>query len=265
MSQVPPQNSSEENPKAAPEGDNPSGHDPESPSADFAALIDAIKKEGRAYRKEEQREDSGKKFRDWITIGLVAATLFVFAWQLREMTRAYKPLQEQAEAAKDSAIAGARAWVGPYQAKLIEPPQPSIEKDWKVEIDYQNTGREPARKFSTFFDPFIEVSDMKDPAVMLRITQDVTACKIRAPAEPAEIVYPISLGLGGSSGYSATISFKKAALDQALLMGERAAYVFGCFTYVTRDAIKHSSFCFFFKEGLTQPNALNICEGADAD
>jgi hypothetical protein len=75
------------------------------PSADFAALIDAITAEGRAYRKEEQREDRGKKFREWITIVLIALTFGAVSLQVHEMIKVYEPIREQAKAATDQAAA----------------------------------------------------------------------------------------------------------------------------------------------------------------
>jgi hypothetical protein len=69
------------------------------PSADFTALIDAITAEGRAYRKEEQREDRSKKVREWITIILIALTFGAVVSQVREMIKVYEPIKSQAEAA----------------------------------------------------------------------------------------------------------------------------------------------------------------------
>ena len=80
-------------------------HDPDRPSADFAALIDTIIAEGRAYRREEQREDRGKKRRDWVTIVLIGLTFGAVCWQVHEMIKVYDPIKTQADAAKISADA----------------------------------------------------------------------------------------------------------------------------------------------------------------
>lgn len=74
-----------------PRGDN----ELDSPSADFAALINAIAREGAANRSEEKREDSGKKFRDWITIILLIATTGGIYWQIHEMIKVYGPISDQ--------------------------------------------------------------------------------------------------------------------------------------------------------------------------
>jgi hypothetical protein len=98
-----------------PSGDN----EPNRPSSDFAALIDAIAAEGRAYRAEEQSEDRSKKFRDWITIGLLVATTAGIYWQISEMIKVYGPIKDGAEAAKTQAGAAA-GQVTVMQGQLAE-------------------------------------------------------------------------------------------------------------------------------------------------
>src|SRR5690348_3124680 len=78
------------------------------PSADLSALIDVIREEGHAYRKEEQLEDSGKKVREWITIGLIALTLIAVGWQVYEMVKVYEPIKAQAEASQRAAEAATK-------------------------------------------------------------------------------------------------------------------------------------------------------------
>jgi hypothetical protein len=53
-----------------------------SSSSDFAALIDAIKTEGRAIR-----EDDAKAWREWLNIILLSSTLFAISWQVYEMIK----------------------------------------------------------------------------------------------------------------------------------------------------------------------------------
>jgi hypothetical protein len=89
------------------------------PSADFAALIDAIHDETLANRNEEKREDRGQKFRDYATLSILVATAGVLAWtcyaiiqQVGEMQRVYPEVQREAQAAQDQAnsvIASERA------------------------------------------------------------------------------------------------------------------------------------------------------------
>jgi hypothetical protein len=66
-------------------------------------LIKTIESEGRAYRKEEQDEDRGKKRREWVTIALIALTFIAVCYQVYEMIKVYEPIREQAEASKIAA------------------------------------------------------------------------------------------------------------------------------------------------------------------
>src|ERR1035438_7228730 len=66
-----------------------------------AALINAIHAEGRANRKEEKREDRGKKFIDGITLVVLICTLvalvltyFAIRKQVDEMKRVYDPIEK---------------------------------------------------------------------------------------------------------------------------------------------------------------------------
>jgi len=83
--------------------------EPKAVSSDFAALIHTMQREGRAYRREEQREDRGKNIREWITIALIALTFVAVCYQVHEMIKVYEPIKEQAEATKQAADASTRA------------------------------------------------------------------------------------------------------------------------------------------------------------
>lgn len=134
-------------------------------SPDFKALIQTIRREGRAYRGEEQREDRGKRFREWVTIVLIALTFTAVCYQVHEMIKVYDPIRDQAVAANDSAkatnlsatasvkvaddserslVAGSRAWVGPTDAKITSG-SPVEGKPIKIVVSVRNSGREPAR------------------------------------------------------------------------------------------------------------------------
>jgi hypothetical protein len=90
------------------------GDDRSGAPADLTALIHTIKAEGRANRAEEEREDDASKRREWLTISLLALTVFVIGWQVNEMIKVYGPIKEQAAAMKDQATimkADQRPWV----------------------------------------------------------------------------------------------------------------------------------------------------------
>jgi hypothetical protein len=71
--------------KSQPSGQNIYGP----PTADFAALVDAINTQGRANRKEERREDFRRQFIDVTTIMLLALTVVAIFRQVNEMVKVY--------------------------------------------------------------------------------------------------------------------------------------------------------------------------------
>jgi hypothetical protein len=119
-------------------------------SGDFSALIDAIRDEGETYRREEGKEDIGKRVRDWITITILGLTLIALAKtyyavsdQVAEMKKTYEPIANQAK----EMIADRRPFVGiaPEEIKIISPltfnaTGPSISFD----VWIRNTGRSAA-------------------------------------------------------------------------------------------------------------------------
>jgi uncharacterized protein YecT (DUF1311 family) len=109
MSDIPPKDALEQKPESKEEKRKTPEPKTDGPSADFAALIHAIKTEGRAYRREEQREDRGKKIREWITIGLIACTFVAVCWQVYEMILVYGPIRDQAVASGKQAVASEKA------------------------------------------------------------------------------------------------------------------------------------------------------------
>jgi hypothetical protein len=75
-------------------------------------LIDTIRYEGIANRKEENREDNGKIFRDYLTILVLGITLIALwrtYWaisdQVDETRKDYKPIADSSSAAANTADA----------------------------------------------------------------------------------------------------------------------------------------------------------------
>jgi hypothetical protein len=99
-------------------------------SNDFSGLIYTIREEGEAYRKEEKKEERGKRIRDWITICILAFTLIALTAtycaigeQVSEMKKVYGPIKEATDATKRQLaelIADRRPFVG------IEPSEITI-------------------------------------------------------------------------------------------------------------------------------------------
>jgi hypothetical protein len=271
--------------KRSPSGQN----DPDSPSPDFAALIDTIIAEGQAYRKEEQKEDRGKTLREWLTIVLLGCTVVAIFWQVNEMIKVYDPIKDQAIAAKGQAqaaldqaaaakiqadaaqasvqtahetmIASQRAWVGPINAKIDIAPVAGSPLD--VVVEYRNTGKEPALAVFQGIDSFTFTQAEDDSGITRsRIINFAVNCFDKQSSDGANVAYPAS----GSSEDQITITVPKETIDDAVVKGTKTVVILGCFAYETSGATHHSSFCFLFKAGKTKLQNLNYCPaGSHAD
>lgn len=258
------------------------------PLTDLSAIVDAIRTEGRASRAEERREDRGKRLREWITIALLAITAFVIWKQVREMERAYQPIEEQAAATKKAAEAALkqaaasqtaadaslkqvqdaesaltlaqRAWVGPSNAALTAAPQPGKPAD--LAITYQNSGREPALNLIYDVDAFA----MENTAItdeLARIDSYRQVCRTANQPPGGSVVYPAT---GSFSSYNLSSTIAASNFDAQFLNGHEVLVIQGCFWYRTFKMQKHSYFCYYYDPKQTKITNLNICKiGADAN
>jgi hypothetical protein len=252
-------------------------------SANFAALVDAIRGEGTAERAEERREDRGKRFREWVTIFLIAATLIAVSWQVHEMIKVYEPLRNQAEAAIKSADAATksadaatqqalnaertliqtqRAWVGPLNAAFAA--EPMIGKPLEVAIEYRNTGHEPATNF-IYYVTWLAVTPSEDATAdfVSQLNSYVHTCRNSQWGGGGSMVFPTTAGF--ASGYNLTTKSNDDLVDDAVVQGSKTVFVQGCFRYKTLDIPKYTYFCYFYKAGVTKIHNLNICASQDAD
>lgn len=249
-------------------------------SPDFKALIHTIRREGRAYRKEEQREDRGKRFREWITIILIATTFVAVCYQVNEMIKVYDPIRDQAIAANDSAratnksatasakvaedsekslVAGSRAWVGPTDAKITSG-APADGQPVKVVISVRNSGREPARDVRWLPTKIVAADD---GTLSQKVDTNLRFC-IGTPSQKfGQVIYPTG---GFGEGFEFTVLFDGSEVDQEVIDGKKTIGVQGCLTYESFGATRHSAFCFFFQNKTSALEHLNICSsGSSAD
>jgi hypothetical protein len=237
------------------------------PTADFAALTNAINAQGRANRIEERREDIRRQFIDLTTIILLALTAAAIFRQLDEMVKVYGPIKEQAEAAKaaataanDNIIAGNRAWIVPGNVSIQQ-----MVAGARVDavVNYTNAGHQPAKlERGLLFRTFTKTDWWSSPSgFVLRSLSN--ACMSKQDFTPTSIVYP-------STAYQlSTVTNASGAIyaDSTLLNGDTVLAITGCFIYSTFEKIHHTSFCYYFQK-ISTPDIgrLTVCEaGNDAD
>lgn len=259
-------------------------------SPDFRALIHTIRREGRAYRREEQREDSGKRFREWITIALITLTLAAVSYQVYEMIKVYEPIKGQAEAARIAAdatkraadaatrqseiaskqadiatkqadnsdkamVQAQRAWIGPRDAKLENKPVAGQRN--KIVVEYQNTGKEPALSF-VFDATALVIADVEEmDGTSVRKMNDYLLKCVKTPVRSfAGVVFPTS----GFAVSQASIELNEKLIDDDVATGTgKSLIVQGCFAYQTGNVTHHSAFCFFYRANISDIAHLNVC------
>jgi hypothetical protein len=251
-----------------PEEGNRGQHEADGLSSNFAALIRAIENQGRRNRDEERREDNGNAFREGLAILLLSATLLAISWQVIEMIKVYGPIERQAAYAKISAdaavaqskssetalIQAQRAWVGPLKASIIS--EPVINKPVEITVSYYNTGREPAVAFISFVDAFLAPVPDGEYAVAT-IQTHLAACRDRNKWAGGSVVYPTAGGFGG--GYSFSGKTPENFVGPNVTNGSETIMVYGCFNYRTFELPRHSFFCYYYRQGFTKIDNLNIC------
>lgn len=288
---IPAQDTAEEKHSAGPEKGNADNNDQRGPSADFAALIDAIGREGQANRTEEKREDRGKRFREYLTLFFIIATTagvfyqaHIFSEQRDEMHTASEQttqlignnakladaaadqakatdkeaaaLADNAKVAHDNMIASERAWVGPTNASIDGAIQ--VGKELGINIEYANTGKEPANNFVPSIDGFTITSEEDTGGkTVQRLFTYFQKCQIEAPSIVAgQVVFPTT----GFTRYNYNSKIPAESIDQDFIDGKKTLIVQGCFVYVSFSVIRHTYFCFFYKSNVTKQSNLNICQ-----
>jgi hypothetical protein len=164
--------------------------------------------------------------------------------------------------------AAQRAWVGPSDAHLDGKftPEGKLTKgaDVDVVISYLNTGREPARSFSAGIDEFITTTEdngREDAAK--RIGDDLQACLAIDSVAATEVIYPAT---GFSGGSERRVAIHGTDVDDDLTNGGKVITVYGCFTYLTFEKVRHSAFCFYYEAPKIKPVHLGYCpSGSYAD
>lgn len=251
--------------QTAGEAERPRGDDePNSPSSDFAALINAIASEGAANRSEEKSEDSGKKLRDWITIALLIATTGGIYWQVHEMIKAYEPIAETAKTAKNNMVADHRAWIGVTLANIE---LPAIDKPIHARIFY-NMGRQPA-PLSLAFRPIVfSLNEWYGGQAFATLAAERDHCFSMNRMDPTLIVFPGTNATGYTFDEAFTDAYGSSLVnvDQDVVSGHKVVAVIGCFLYKSYDEIRHTSYCGFDLNVKTVSTALAFCTaGNDAD
>jgi hypothetical protein len=215
-----------------------------------------------------------KRFREHITIILIASILLAISWQVYEMVRVYGPIADQADAAKkyaDTTSLAQRAWVGPVDANLTG--GLTVGQGVKIDIQYGNTGREPGVQFvaiGTFkVFPLAEWNNGAAAASIAQTGKDCMASRMTVEA-PTQVAFPsagfASYHMHVDSASEGTPAGERITASDTLVKGDEIIAFRGCFTYHSIFQLHHTAFCFFYKAKDSDAAHLSICTvGSGAD
>jgi hypothetical protein len=159
-----------------------------------------------------------------------------------------------AEAASSSVIASSRAWISPTGAGLDSPL--ALGEKLKFSIQYNNPGRSPAFDVHPVYTITPIGVERFDDNTFNPLIESTENCIPLQPAVGADVVYPEQ-----PNGY--TLQFRlndPKWVTEDMVKGNVAIVIRMCFAYRTMGEIHHTSFCYFYRAGITEDfRKLNIC------
>jgi hypothetical protein len=88
-----------------------------------------------------------------------------------------------------------------------------------------------------------------------KVTVSLNKCLTLRERETGKVVYP-STGFASSALFS---MFPSEMIDEDVVNGKKWLVIEGCLVYRTFEKVRHSTFCYFYRGGMTKPEHLNAC------
>jgi hypothetical protein len=192
-----------------------------------------------------EMESLSKNIREWATLLLVCATTAGVFWQVHEMIKVYVPIQEQAEAMRESFAGVQRAFVTAKQLGSDDKTMPTNQIFYTI---LENSGNTPTRNLEVFVDTQFDLKEINSPPDADRLRP------IFAPADPVDHFearkkewspQPVVIGPKGLAQINIGGPPKSHLDKMAALRAD--GYVFGVAYYddVFKGSKRHiSKFCF---------------------
>ncbi|MFC7699645.1 hypothetical protein ACFQX9_23455 [Bradyrhizobium sp. GCM10028915] len=156
----------------------------------------------------------------------------------------------------DNAHRADRAWVGATTMRLGE--KPAVGRDLRFYLEFQNTGRQPAR--DVFYEPdsYAYRKDMTGD-VAERARRHIARCMARQPRDEQMTIFP---GRGTFAPYQ--IKKDSNLITEPVIAGADLILVDGCFVYRTVDEVHRTAFCFEYDASNPQVDddgkpIMNVC------
>jgi hypothetical protein len=148
-----------------------------------------------------------------------------------------------------------RAWVGPLIGKLTDALK--FNQEAQMVISLQNTGREPATDVAYYFEATTPTTEDDRTGAMQRdIETFVNKCFVTPTDRGAKVLYPT---MPFSAADELRIKFPNSYLDWDVIYGQKILLLKHCITYETGQSVHHSSFCYYYWNGVSPDNQLFAC------
>jgi hypothetical protein len=218
-------------------------------TVDTAALIYAISKQSKANREQEAKEESTKKTREALTIGIIFVTAVAIYAQVREMIKVYGPIRDQAKAIRESFIAIQRAYLSIDEPTITPVPDPSGNgktETWAIKTVVRNRGPTPA---DAMIKSFVGGINRDSCPVLYQayapMDPDSAVAYVRRARVPANGYYPVGAGDKANEDHIGFGPYNGSAMWN--MQGIERDYFFGSVHYrdVFSDTPEHvTKFCF---------------------
>ncbi len=180
-----------------------------------------------------------------VFLGIVVA--FIYGGQLIQMIESNKLTRE-------ALIANSRAWISPMSAGFEETPK--LHQPLKFGIQYGNPGRSPALAVRPVYRMRSLAKGVFDDNSVKSIIESDAICNNVVEAPGADVIYPEQ-----PNGYKLEFTSGEPNFieDQELFNGSKAFLLEVCFAYQTIGVLHHTSFCYYYRSGVTKETQWNVC------
>jgi hypothetical protein len=122
-------------------------------------------------------ESLSKGIREWATLLLVCATTIGVFWQVHEMIKVYVPIQQQAEATRESFAGVQRAFITAKELGSDDKALPTNQIFYAI---LENSGNTPTRNLEVFVEAQFDLKEINSPPGADRMRP------LFAPTDPAD-------------------------------------------------------------------------------
>lgn len=242
--------------------------------------IRGVIQQGIGYFEKRRREKQNETAQDrasrrtanaTVTMAFFTALIFGAAiFQYLVFNGQLAIMRGQLEEAQKADIANNRAWIGPMGAILDG--MPKATDPIKVKIALNNTGREPASFNRSMDMKLFSSNDWNYGVAIFYILQAEQQC-IASPFQPNDVASVAFPTTGNTNYFLSWVSNsddipkeKRIVATDAFLRGDDKLVIQGCLVYRSADRDRHTSYCFYFWKGVSDPNNLSYCNvGQKAD